>query len=63
MQFPDWMQRNMKENPAPGSYMSDKNLSSDFRPKGPTFGISHKHYEKVMLPKEKRANMSNQSKS
>jgi hypothetical protein len=47
-QFPDWMQRNMKENPAPGSYFD--NLLRDSR-KGPTFGISHKYYQKVMIPK------------
>ena len=54
-QFPDWMERNMKENPAPGSYIDQHNTTVDFRSKGPTFGISYKHYEKVMIPKEKKA--------
>lgn len=49
-QFPDWVERNMKENPAPGTYFE---ANSDLRSKGPTFGIAHKFYEKVMIPKEK----------
>lgn len=52
-QFPDWMERNMKENPAPGSYIGAHDKSHEFKPKGPTFGISHKYYEKVTIPKEK----------
>ena len=54
-QFPEWMEKNMKQNPAPGSYDKQFNVSTDFRPKGPTFGISHKYYEKVTIPKEKRS--------
>lgn len=62
MQFPDWMKRNMKENPAPGAYLlGQQNSSTDLRPKGPSFGISHKYYEKVMLPKEKKSNLNHQS--
>ena len=52
-QFPEWMEKNMKENPAPGAY-DRQTAPSDFRPKGPTFGISHKHYERVMIPREKK---------
>jgi len=40
-QYPDWMERNMKENPPPGAYFDN---NSDNRLKGPTFGISHKFY-------------------
>ena len=40
-QFPDWMERNMKDNPAPGSYIEQ---TGSARIKGPTFGIGHKHY-------------------
>ena len=43
-QFPEWMEKNMKENPAPGSYLGHHTSTTEFRPKGPTFGISHKHY-------------------
>jgi hypothetical protein len=50
-QFPEWMERNMKENPAPGSYFDHGNRT-EFRSRGPTFGISHKYYEKVTIPKE-----------
>ena len=42
------MEKNMKDNPAPGAYIE---TSSDSRPKGPTFGISHKFYEKVLIAK------------
>ena len=51
-QFPDWMERNMKDNPAPGSYFEE---GGSARNRGPTFGISHKYYERVMIPKEKRS--------
>ena len=54
VQFPEWMQRNMKENPAPGAYIGQQNTSLDFRPKGPTFGIPHKYYEKAVITKEKQ---------
>jgi hypothetical protein len=54
-QFPEWMERNMKENPAPGAYFDQYGGGGDgmieFRLKGPTFGISHKYYEKVTIPK------------
>ena len=40
-QFPEWMERNMKENPPPGAYIDDKNAENS---KGPTFGLSHKYY-------------------
>jgi hypothetical protein len=50
-QFPDWMERNMKENPAPGSYFD---AGHDFNSRGPTFGLSHRYYEKVMIPREKK---------
>ena len=43
----------MKDNPAPGSYFDQ--TSSSARIRGPTFGISHKYYERVMIPKEKRS--------
>jgi hypothetical protein len=49
-QFPDWMERNMKENPPPGAYFDGQH---DLRSRGPTFGLSHKYYEKVIIPKEK----------
>jgi hypothetical protein len=42
------MEKNMKENPPPGAYLES---NADMRSKGPTFGISHKFYEKVMIPK------------
>lgn len=45
----------MKENPSPGAYID---VNSDIRPKGPTFGIAHKYYEKVMIPKEKLTHRS-----
>lgn len=41
----------MKENPAPGAYFDSNN---DLRSKGPTFGIGHKHYERVLIPKEQK---------
>ncbi len=45
MQFPSWMERNMKENPSPNNYFdAGREKSSEFRSKGPTFGIGHKHY-------------------
>ena len=54
-QFPDWMERNMKENPSPGAYFDyHSNTLNEFRPKGPTFGIAHKYYQKVTIPKEKK---------
>ena len=53
-QFPEWMEKNMKENPAPGCYDRQHNTSGEFRPRGPTFGIGHKYYEKVTIPKEKK---------
>jgi hypothetical protein len=53
-QFPDWMERNMKENPPPGAYFD---IGSEGRTKGPTFGISHKYYEKVLIPKEKHSTL------
>lgn len=45
----------MKENPPPGAY---SDVNSDHRPKGPTFGIAHKYYDKVMIPKEKLTHRS-----
>ena len=48
------MEKNMKENPAPGCYDRQHNTSGEFRPRGPTFGIGHKYYEKVTIPKEKK---------
>ena len=50
-QFPDWMERNMKENPAPGSYFDS---DYDLHNRGPTFGLGHKYYERVMIPREKK---------
>ena len=45
----------MKENPPPGAYFEHHSkTNNEFRPKGPTFGISHKYYEKVTIPKEKK---------
>lgn len=52
--YPDWMERNMKENPAPGAYEA---LPEGDNKKGKTFGISYKHYEKVMIPKEEHKNL------
>ena len=53
----------MKENPAPGAYMDyHSTTTNDFRPKGPTFGISYKYYEKVTIPKEKKNASTSQSK-
>lgn len=52
----------MKENPAPGAYMDyHSTTTNDFRPKGPTFGISYKYYEKVTIPKEKKNASTSQS--
>ena len=51
--YPDWMERNMKENPAPGAYEA---LPGHDDKKGKTFGISYKYYEKVMIPKEEKRN-------
>lgn len=50
-QFPDWMEKNMKENPAPGSYFDSH---YDPRSRGPTFGLGHKYYERVMIPREQK---------
>jgi hypothetical protein len=60
-QFPDWVERNMKEIPPPGAYFEN---TADIRSKGPTFGISHKFYEKVLIPKEKAVGktLTNRSK-
>ena len=44
----------MKENPAPGTYLDHHATNNSFRPKGPTFGIGYKYYEKVTIPKEKK---------
>lgn len=45
----------MKENPPPGAYFDHhSSTSTEFRPKGPTFGIAHRYYEKVTIPKEKK---------
>lgn len=57
-QFPDWMERNMKENPAPGAYFDHHATAHEFRARGPTFGLPYKYYQKVMIPKEKLANIS-----
>jgi hypothetical protein len=51
-QYPAWMERNMKENPPPGAYIDN---AKELKNKGPTFGISHKYYEKVLIPKEKHS--------
>jgi len=40
-QFPEWVEKNMKENPAPGAY---NDLFRDAKSKGPTFGVSRAHY-------------------
>ena len=51
-QFPEWMEKNMKENPPPGAYFDQaKHLTG--RSKGPTFGISYKFYQKVTIPLDK----------
>lgn len=59
-QFPDWVERNMKENPSPGAYFDS---NADPRSKGPTFGIAHKYYEKVLIPKEKPTMNKNTTRS
>lgn len=46
------MERNMKENPPPGAYIDD---NGSFKSKGPSFGLSHKYYQKVIIPKEQKA--------
>lgn len=56
-QFPDWQERNMKELPAPGIYFDG---DTDLHNRGPTFGLSHKYYEKVLIPREKRQKPSHQ---
>ena len=56
------MLRNMKENPAPGAYIGQQNTSLDFRPKGPTFGISYKYYDKAVITKEKKLPRISESK-
>lgn len=43
----------MKENPAPGAYEAEAESPAK---KGPTFGISYKYYEKVMIPREEKKN-------
>ncbi len=48
----------MKENPPPGAYFEDKNGQTL---KGPTFGLSHKYYQKVIIPKEQKSNTSGQT--
>lgn len=50
-QFPEWLERNMKENPAPGAYLEGGDSRTEYHAKGPTFGIPHKYYEKVTIPK------------
>lgn len=35
----------MKENPAPNTYLSD--YPESWKHKGPSFGISYKHFEKT----------------
>lgn len=55
------MERNMKENPAPGAYFEQPKLR-EVRAKGPTFGISYKFYEKVTIPREKSPERMVQSK-
>ncbi len=50
-QFPEWMERNMKENPAPGAYLEGGDSKTEYHAKGPTFGIPYKYYEKVTIPK------------
>ena len=52
-QFPEWMERNMKENPAPGAYTYYHNSQDELKAKGPTFGISYRYYSKVTIPKER----------
>ena len=39
----------MKDNPSPGAYNESKN---DYNNRGPSFGLSYKYYQKVMIPKE-----------
>ena len=51
-QFPEWMERNMKENPPPGAYFDHHQPLATFVPRGPSFGIAHHYYSKVMIPKE-----------
>jgi hypothetical protein len=46
--YPQWLERNMKENPAPGAYDSEPSKYD----KGRTFGISHRYYDKVLIPKQ-----------
>ena len=48
----------MKENPPPGAYFDDKNGQTS---KGPTFGLSHKYYQKVIIPKEQKGHTSGQN--
>ncbi len=63
-QFPEWLQKNMKENPAPGAYFEEGKASTHLRSRGPTFGISHRFYEKVTIPKQmspEKVTISNQS--
>ncbi len=50
----------MKENPPPGAYFDNK---TEARIKGPTFGISHKFYEKVFIPKEKYSTLQTNKSS
>jgi hypothetical protein len=52
------MERNMKENPPPGAYFDSM---MDVKRKGRTFGISHKYYEKVLIPKEKHSSFQARS--
>lgn len=45
--YPLWMERNMKEYPAPNTYLNKPSATCDFKSKGFSFGLSYRHYEKT----------------
>jgi hypothetical protein len=55
--YPQWMERNMRELPAPGAYNLVQ-TSKPFDIKGKTFGMPHACYEKVLIKEEKNQSMS-----
>jgi len=46
--YPLWLERNMKENPAPNSYQEVESTSPRL-PKGYSFGLSYHYYQKATI--------------
>lgn len=51
--LPDYVMKNMKENPGPDTYGSIERKEHDYK-KGKTFGASRVCYDKVLVPDEKK---------